>query len=98
MGYVIVAFTASLIIQFAVCKSNKKVIVKLIPLFLEIILFLYLIILSFTPLQERFDTDTQTIILIFALVVLTGIAGIGLAWFTYAVRYLVEHRKNKANK
>jgi hypothetical protein len=89
MGFAVAAFIISLVVQLAVCFADTKVIGKLIPLLIESAVFLCLIVPLLTPLQESIEGDARLMMILYALMVLIGMAGIGIAWLIYGVKKIV---------
>lgn len=87
MFYSMTSLFISFFVQLAVCITDKKVIIKLIPLIIELAVAVCLIIPALIPL---IDTDTRIVIAFYALVALGGITGIGLAWIICAAVRLIS--------
>lgn len=86
------AFIASFLIQLAICNINKKVIVKLLPLLIEIIIFVTLVVISILTTHQEAYYEIRIMIVFYAFVIFIGMIGIGLAWIVYAVIYAIYKR------
>lgn len=92
MLQIAIAFIASFLIQLAICNINKKVIVKLLSLLIEITIFVTLVVISILTTHQEAYYEIRIMIGFYAFVVFIGLIGIGLAWIIYAVIWAIYKR------
>ena len=92
MLQVIAAVLFSFLIQLAICNTKTKVLIKLLPLFIEFIIFVVLVVFTILTTHQEAYYELRLMVGFYAFVVFVGITSIGLAWAVYGVYWAIYKR------